>query len=164
MAAGREEGIIEIVTSDAGEEILTSVKKYNTAVDFPALTETNPTERPWLEYAIGGQLEEDEYVKLYFTPVATDNVVAADSKVNIPITKQNLKTGSISSAVLTAEDFDDWLAAGATGIPCTAAKRTYLGKYKVGAKQVIKLGNYTGKDSLDKSNARVLAVLYDDTA
>lgn len=164
MATAREEGNFEIVLADAGEEILTSVKTYNTAVDFPALTETNPTERPWLEYGIGGKLDEDEYVKLYFTSVATDNICYADSKINIPVTRQNLKTGSISSQVLTAKDFDDWLAAGATGIPCTAGKRTYLGKYKIGAKQVVKLGNYTGKDSLDKSNARVLMVAYDDTA
>jgi len=164
MSAAREEGIFEIVLADAGEEVLTSVKKYNTATVFPALTETNPTERPWLEYEIGGQRDEDEFVKLYFTSVSTDNVVYSDSKVEIPVTTQNLKTGSISAGVLTPADFDDWLAAGATGITCTAAKRTYLGKYQVKAKQILKLGNYTGRDSLDKNNARILMVAYDDTA
>jgi len=164
MVAAREEGIIEIVLADAGEEIQTSVKRYNTAVDFVALTETNPTERPWLEYGIGRAMNEDEYIKLYITTVATDNVVYSSSKISIPCTKQNLTTGSISSMVLTAGDFDTWAAATTTGIPCTAGVRTYLGKYKVPAKQVIKLGNYTAKDSLDKNNGRILMVPYDDTA
>jgi hypothetical protein len=163
MPAAREEGIIEIVLSDAGEEINTTVKKYNTAVDFPPACETTPSERPWLEYGIGRAVNEDEYVKLYFTPVATDNVVASASKISIPITTQNLTTGSVSSGVLTADDFDVLQEAGATGVPCTAGVRTYLGKYKVKAKQVLKLGNYTAKDSLDKANGRILCVVYDDT-
>lgn len=164
MALTREEGILEIVLSDAGEEINTTVKKYNTAVDFPALAETNPSERPFLEYGIGRAVNEDEYVKVFFTPVATDNVVAGNSKVSIPVTTQNLTTGNISSGVLTATDFDDWLAASTTGVPCTAGVRTYLGKYKVKAKQILKLGNYTVQTGLDKSNGRILAVVYDDTA
>lgn len=163
MAAAREEGILEIVISDAGEEISRTVKKYNTAVDFPSICETNPTERPYLEYGIGDAVGEDEYVKLYFTPVATDSVVAGVSKISIPVTTQNLKTKSISSGVLTAANFDVLAAAGATGVPCTAGVRTYLGKSKVGAQQVLKLGNYTVKDGLDKSNGRILTVLYDDT-
>jgi hypothetical protein len=163
MPAAREEGIIEIVLSDAGEEINTTVKKYNTAVDFPTSAETTPSERPWLEYGIGRAVNEDEYVKLYFIPAQTDNIVADVSKVNIPITTQNLTTGSISSGVLTAKDFDLWAAAGSTGIPCTAGERRYLGKYKVPAKQVLKLGNYTARDSLDKLNGKILIVPYDDT-
>lgn len=106
---------------------------------------------------------EDEYVKVYFTSVATDNVVAAKSLISIPVTTQNQTTGSISSGVLTAPDFDVWNDAGATGVPCTAGVRTYLGKYKVKAKQILKLGNYTAKDSLDKGNGRILMVPYDDT-
>jgi len=38
--AVREEGMAEIVFSDAGEERLVTVKKFDTAVDFPALAET----------------------------------------------------------------------------------------------------------------------------
>lgn len=163
MVAVREEGIIEIVLSDAGEEINTTVKKYNTAVDFPAASVTTPSERPWLEYGIGRAVNEDEYVKVFFTSASTDNVVAASSLVSIPVTTQNLTTGSISSGVLTAEDFDHWLAASTTGVTCTAGVRTYLGKYRVKAKQILKLGNYTAKDSLDKGNGRVLMVPYDDT-
>jgi len=159
----REEGIMEIVLSDAVEEISRSVRKYNTATQFPALTETNPSERPYLEYGVGGPVEEDEYVKLFITTVATDNLVASVSKIEIPYTRQNLKTGSISSGVLTGTDFDDWNAASSTGLPCTANVRTYLGKYKVGAKQILKLGNYTVKGELDKSNGRLLLVPYDDT-
>lgn len=164
MATAREEGILEIVLTDAGEEIQTSVKKYDTAVDFPSAAESTPSERPWLEYGIGRAVNEDEYVKLYFTPVATDNVVYSSSKISIPVTTQNLTTGSVSSGVLTAKDFDDWLTASTTGIPCTAGVRTYLGKYKVKAKQVLKLGNYTADKSLDKANGRILCVVYDDTA
>jgi hypothetical protein len=163
MPAAREEGIIEIVLSDAGEEINTTVKKYNTAVDFPPSAESTPSERPWLEYGIGRAVNEDEYVKLYFIPAQTDNIIADVSKVNIPITTQNLTTGSVSSGVLTAKDFDLWAAAGSTGIPCTAGERRYLGKYKVPAKQVLKLGNYTARDSLDKLNGKILIVPYDDT-
>ena len=163
MPAAREEGILEIVLSDAGEEINKTVKKYNTAVDFPTLAESTPSERPWLEYGIGGAVGEDEYVKLYFTPNATDNVVAASSKINIPITTQNLKTKSVSSGVLTASDFDVLSAAGATGVVCTVGVRTYLGKKKVGAQQVLKLGNYTAASNMDKGNGRILCVLYDDT-
>ena len=164
MVAAREEGIFEIVLSDAGDEINTTVKKYNTAVDFPTSAETTPSERPWLEYGIGRPVGEDEKVKLYFTPVETDNIVAASSKVNIPITKKNETTGSISSGVITATDFDEWNDASSTGITATAGKRTYLGEFVVGAKQTIKLGNYTAKGELDKSNGRVLMVAYDDTA
>lgn len=163
MVALREEGILEIVLSDAGEEIQTTVKKYDTAVDFPSVCESTPSERPWLEYGIGRAVNEDEYIKLYFTPKESDNVVAPDSKISIPITSQNLTTGSVSSGVLTASDFDVFQAAGTTGINATAGTRTYLGKYKVKAKQIVKLGNYTAKDSLDKANGRILAVLYDDT-
>jgi len=161
--AEREEGIFEIVISDAGEEINTTIKKYDTAVDFPALAVTTPSERPWLEYGIGRAANEDEYVKLFFTSVATDNVTYDDSIVSIPVTTQNLTTGSISTGSLTAKDFDTWLAAGTTGVVCTAGVRTYLGKYKVKAKQVLKLGNYTCKDSLDKANGRILMVAMDDT-
>ena len=164
MAAEREEGYIELVLTDAGEEIQTSVKGYDTAVDFPAVAETTPSERPWLEYGLGGAVLEDEFIKLYVTTAATDNIVAANCKISVPVTSQNLTTGSVSSRVLTANDFDELLAAGATGIPCTAGVRTYLGKRKVGAKQVVKLGNYTAKNNLDKSNGRVLMVVYDDTA
>ena len=163
MVAVREEGQIEIVLSDAGEEINTTVKKYSTSVDFPALAETTPSERPWLEYGIGRAVNEDEYVKLFFTSTATDNVPYAVSKISIPITKQNLTTGSISSGVLTAGDFDDWKTASTTGVVCTAGVRTFMGKYKVPAKTILKLGNYTVKESLDKSNGRVLLVPYDDT-
>lgn len=163
MVAAREEGQIEIVLSDAGEEINTTVKKYSSSVDFPPLAETTPSERPWLEYGIGRAVNEDEYVKLFFTSAATDNVPYAVSKISIPITKQNLTTGSVSSGVLTAEDFDEWKTASTTGIVCTAGVRTFLGKYKVPAKTIIKLGNYTVKESLDKSNGRVLLVPYDDT-
>jgi hypothetical protein len=163
MVAVREEGLFEIVLSDAGDEINTTVKIYNTAVDFPALTETNPSERPFLEYGIGRAVTEDEKIKLYFTSAATDNVVYSDSKVSIPVTKKNLSTGSISSGVLTPADFDVWQAAGSTGVACTAGVRTYLGEYVVGAKRVIKLGNYTVAKGLDKSNGRILAVPYDDT-
>jgi hypothetical protein len=163
MPAEREEGIIEIVLSDAGEEINTTVKKYNTAVDFPATTETTPSERPWLEYGIGRAVNEDEYVKVYFTSAASDNIVADVSKVSIPITTQNLTTGSVSSGVLTANDFDVWSNAGSTGVSCTAGERKYLGKHKVPAKQVLKLGNYTAKDNLDKLNGKILVVPYDDT-
>jgi hypothetical protein len=163
MAPAREEGIIEIVLSDAGEEINTTVKKYNTVVDFPDASVTTPSERPWLEYGIGRAVNEDEYVKVYFTSAVTDNVVAANSLISIPVTTQNQTTGSISSGVLTAPDFDVWNDAGATGVPCTAGVRTYLGKYRVKAKQILKLGNYTAKDSLDKGNGRILMVPYDDT-
>jgi hypothetical protein len=163
MVAVREEGIVELVLSDAGDEINTSVKKYNTAVDFPDIAESTPSERPYLEYGIGRVVNEDEKVKLYFTPVESDRVVAGNSKVSIPVTFKNLTTGSISSGVLTATDFDDWNDAGATGLDVTAGKRTYLGEYVVGAKRGLKLGNYTVKDGLDKSNGRILAVLYDDT-
>jgi hypothetical protein len=163
MAAAREEGIIEIVLSDAGDEINTTVKKFNTAVDFPDAAETTPSERPWLEYGIGRAVNEDEKVKLYFTSKATDNIVADDSKISIPVTFKNLTTGSISSSVLTANDFDDWDDAGSSGIAATAGKRTYLGEYVVGAKRVLKLGNYTAKSELDKGNGRILMVPYDDT-
>lgn len=159
----REEGIIEIVLSDAGEEINTTVKKYNTEVDFPPAAESTPTERPWLEYGIGRAVNEDEYIKLYFTPAASDNIVANVSKVNIPITTQNLTTGSVSSGVLTANDFDLWAAARDIGISCRAGERRYLGKYKVPAKQVVKLGNYTARDNLDKLNGKILIVPYDAT-
>ena len=66
MAAAREEGILEIVLSDAGEEINKTVKKYNTAVDFPALAETTPSERPWLEYGIGAAFATGKSSHLYF--------------------------------------------------------------------------------------------------
>lgn len=164
MAAAREEGIIEIVLADAGEEINTTVKTYSTAVDFPALTETNPSERPWLEYGIGRAVNEDEYIKLFFTSAATDNVPYAVSKISIPITKQNLTTGSVSSGTLTAANFDDWKDAAGTGVTCTAGVRTFMGKYKVPAKTIVKLGNYTVKDALDKLNGKILMVPYDDTA
>jgi hypothetical protein len=164
MASAREEGIVEIVLADAGEEINTRVKKYNTSVDFPAAAVTTPSERPFLEYGIGRAVNEDEYVKLYFTSKATDAVVGADSHISIPVTTMNLTTESISSGVLTDEDFDVLNDAGAAGVTCTAGVRTYLGKYRVPSKTILKLGNYTSKDSLDKSNGRVLIVLYDDTA
>ena len=163
MPPVRVEGIVELVLSDAGDEINTSVKKYNTAVDFPGVTENTPSERPYLEYGIGRVVNEDEKVKLYFTPVVSGNVVAGNSKVSIPVTFKNLTTGSISSGVLTAADFDDWKDAGATGLVATAGKRTYLGEYVIGAKRALKLGNYTVKEGLDKSNGRILAVIYDDT-
>ena len=161
--AVREEGMAEIVFSDVGEERLVTVKKFDTAVDFPALAETNPTERMWIEYGVGGPVGEDEYIKLYLTTAATDNVVYSDSKISIPISRYNITLKTISSAVLTAADFDVLKDAGATGVTCTASVRTYLGKYKVGAKQVVKLGNFASKDSLDKANARILIVPYDDT-
>jgi len=161
--AAREEGIIEIVLADAGEEINTTVKKYNTAVDFPATAVTTPSERPWLEYGIGRAVNEDEYVKLYFTAAASDSIVADDSLISIPITTLNQTTNNVSSGVLTANDFDVWEDADSTGVSCTAGIRTYLGKYRVRAKQVLKLGNYTADKSLDKGNGRILLVPYDDT-
>lgn len=165
MAAAREEGIFEIVLSDANDQISKTVKTVNTAVDFPALAETNPTERQWLEYGLGGPIPEFGKVKLYFTPVGTDNIVYSDSKVNIPVTLNNLAVegGFVSSDVLTAGSFDDWLAAGATGIACTAGKRTYLGEFQLGAKLNMKLGNRSVLGP-DKNNGRLLMVAYDDTA
>jgi len=163
MPSAREEAYLELVFSDAGEEINKRVQAYDSAVDFPALAESTPSERPWVPYGIGGIVNEDEYIKLYATCVATDNVRYDVSKISIPVTVQNLTTGTVSSKTLTARDFDVLLAAGATGVPCTAGVRTYLGKFKVGAKLAYKLGNYTSKDSLDKANGRILMVLYDDT-
>jgi len=120
--AVREEGMAEIVFSDAGEERLVTVKKFDTAVDFPALAETNPTERMWIEYGVGGPVGEDEYIKLYLTTAATDNVVYSDSKISIPISRYNITLKTISSAVLTAADFDVLKDAGATGVTCTSKR------------------------------------------
>lgn len=164
MAAAREEGIFEIVISDANDQVQFTVKTIDTAVDMPPVAESTPTERPWIEYGIGGIVPEYGKIKLYFTPKATDNVVASSSKVSIPVTVQNLAVsgGAVSSKVLTAESFDEWNDAGATGITATAGKRTYLGQYQLTAKLALKLGNQS-VTGLDKSNGRFLMVAYDDT-
>lgn len=165
MAAAREEGVFEIVLTDANRVNQWSVKSIDTAIQMPALAETNPTERPFLEYGLGRALEGFEYVMLYFTSKATDNVTYDDSKIAIPVTILNVSPQGnvVSSQVLGAKDFDDWYSAGSTGLPCTAGERRLLGKYQVGAKQILKLGDRTAT-GLDKNNARLLMVAYDDTA
>lgn len=164
MVAAREEGTFEIVLSDANRVNQWAVKKINTSIQMPILAETNPSERPFLEYGLGRAVEGFEYVMLYFTPVGTDNVVAGSSKINIPITVLNVSPqgNTVSSQVLGATDFDDWSDAGATGLACTAGERKLLGKYMVGAKQILKLGDRTAT-GLDKANGRLLMVAYDDT-
>jgi len=165
MAPAREEGIFEIVIADANRVTQEVVKRIDTAIQMPVLAETNPTERPFLEYGLGRAISEDEHVLLYFTSKETDNVVAPSSKIAIPITILNISPAGnkVSSDVLGAEDFDDWNEAAATGLPCTAGKRTLLGEFTISAKQVIKLGDRSAQ-GLDKNNGRILMVAYDDTA
>lgn len=165
MAAQREEGIIEIVLTDANMIKQEQVKVIDTAIQMPSACETTPTERQFLEYGLGRPVEGFEFVMLYFTPKSTDNVVAASSKIAIPVTILNVSPGgnTVSSKVLGAADFDDWYTAGAPGIACTAGQRKLLGKYMVGAKQVLKLGDQSAV-GLDKANGRILTVVYDDTA
>jgi len=164
MVAAREEGLFEIVLADANRVNQWSVKTVDTAIQMPALAETNPSERPFLEYGLGRAVEGFEYVMLYFTPKASDSVVAGSSKVAIPVTVLNVSPqgNTVSSQVLGAGDFDDWSAAGAAGIACTAGERRLLGKYMIGAKQILKLGDRTAT-GLDKANGRLLMVAYDDT-
>lgn len=164
MAALREEGLFEIVIADANRVTQEVVKKIDTEIQMPVLAETNPTERPFLEYALGRPITEDEHILLYFTSKATDNVVAGDSKIAIPITVLNISPAGnkVSSEVLGGQDFDAWNAAAAVGTPCTAGKRTLLGEYTISAKQVVKLGDRSAT-GLDKNNGRILLVAYDDT-
>jgi hypothetical protein len=165
MVAAREEGLFEIVLADANRVNQWSVKSIDTAIQMPASAESTPTERPFLEYGLGRALEGFEYIMLYFTSKATDNVTYNDSKIAIPITVLNVSPqgNTVSSQVLSGADFDTWLAASDTGIACTAGERRLLGKYMVGAKQIVKLGDKTAT-GLDKANARLLMVAYDDTA
>jgi len=164
MVAAREEGIFEIVLSDANRVNQWAVKKIDTSIQMPALAETNPSERPFLEYGLGRAVEGFEYVMLYFTSKATDSVVYSSSKIAIPVTVLNVSPqgNTVSSQVLGAGDFDDWKTAAATGITCTAGERRLLGKYMIGAKQILKLGDRTAT-GLDKANGRLLMVAYDDT-
>jgi len=165
MAPAREEGIFEIVIADANRVTQEVVKRIDTEIQMPPLAESNPTERPFLEYGLGRPINEDEHILLYFTSKKTDNVVAPSSKIAIPITVLNISPAGnkVSSDVLGPEDFDDWNEAGATGLPCTAGKRTLLGEFTISAKQVIKLGDRSAQ-GLDKNNGRILMVAYDDTA
>ena len=165
MAAAREEGVFEVVIMDANRVTQEVVKKIDTVIQMPPLAESNPTERPFLEYGLGRSINEDEHVALYFTSKANDNVVAINSKIAIPITVLNISPAGnkVSSAVLGATDFDDWNSAGTTGIPVVAGKRALLGEYTIHAKQIIKLGDRTAQ-GLDKNNGRLLMVAYDDTA
>jgi len=164
MVAAREEGTFEIVIGDANLVNQASVKTIVTSIQMPALAETNPSERPFLEYGLGREIQGFEYVLLYFTSAATDNVVAGSSKISIPVTKLNISVGgnTVSSSVLGANDFDDWKTAAATGIACVAGERKLLGKYQVGARQSVKLGDRSAT-GLDKANGRLLMVCYDDT-
>lgn len=164
MVAAREEGVFEIVISDANDQVSKVVKTINTAVDMPASAETTPSERQWLEYGLGGVVPEYGKVKLYFTAKAADSIVAGSSSVHIPVTLCNLAVqgGFVSSSVLTAESFDEWNAAGATGIACAAGKKTYLGCFQLGAKLNMKLGNASVMGQ-DKNNGRILMVAYDDS-
>lgn len=164
MAALREEGIFEIVIADANLVTQEVVKKVNTAIQMPALAETNPTERPFLEYGLGRPIMEYEHIMLFFTPVASDSVVYSSSKINIPITVLNISPAGnkVSSAVLGAENFDLWKDAGSTGLAVVAGERKLLGTYTVKSKQVIKLGDRSAL-GLDKNNGRLLMVAYDDT-
>lgn len=164
MAAAREEGTFEVVISDANDMVQKTVKFVDTEVQMPASAETTPTERPFLEFGVGGIIPEQGKVKLYFTSKATDNIVAPSSKISIPVTKVNHAAGDIVfPAVLKASDFDDWNTASTTGIACAAGERQYLGTYQLGTKLSMKLGDRTAKGQ-DKSNARLLMVAYDDTA
>lgn len=165
MVAAREEGVFRIVLADANRVTKRGVKTVDTAIQMPALAETNPTERPFLEHGLGGELGPFEHIMLYFTPVATDNIVYSSSKIAIPITVLNVSPAgnTISSDVLGAKDFDAWLAATTTGIACIAGEEKLLGEFTVGAKQKVKLGDRTAL-GVDKNNARLLMVAYDDTA
>jgi len=165
MVTLREEGVFEIVIADANLVTQEVVKKINTAIQMPALAETNPTERPFLEYGLGRPILEDEHIMLFFTSVGSDSVVYGDSKINIPITVLNISPGGnkVSSDVIGAKDFDLWFAATTTGIACVAAERKLLGTYTVSAKQIIKLGDRSAQGQ-DKNNGRLLMVAYDDTA
>lgn len=153
----RVEAFVELVLTDAAEEIQTTVKGYDTATVFPAITETTPTERPFLEYGIGRAVGEDEYIKVYVTSPTAIVVNAVNSKVYIPITKKNLTTGNVSATALTFKDLD---RVGSAPVNVPAGVRTEIGKYRVPAKQLIKLGNLTTASGLDKSNGRVLIVPY----
>ena len=84
----RVEAFVELVLTDAAEEIQTTVKGYDTATVFPAITETTPTERPFLEYGIGRAVGEDEYIKVYVTSPTAIVVNAANSKVPFDYSKR----------------------------------------------------------------------------
>lgn len=164
MAAAREEVLFEIVISDPNDQVQQTVKTVDTATQMPATAETTPSERPFLEYAKGGVIPSFWKLKLFATSKATDNIVAASSKVYIPVTKKNLALGQNAKYpdVITASNFDIWQSAGATGITCAAGSRTYLGAYQVPYTISMVLGDETAT-GLDKSNARFLMVAYDDT-
>lgn len=165
MAAAREEVLFELVISDPNDQVQQTVKTVDTATQMPPAAETTPSERPFLEYAKGGVIPSFWKLKLFATSKLTDAIVAASSKIYIPVTKKNLALGQNSKYpdVLTAESFDLWKNAGATGITCAAGSRTYLGAYQVPYTISMVLGDETAT-GLDKSNARFLMVAYDDTA
>lgn len=165
MPAGTRARLVKL---DPQGEVVVTVKEWNLDVDFPELSETTPTERPWMEpEALGEALPEYWRFRIeVFNPTdATIQFNPTASKISIPYRIFNTTIGSTSNRVLTPADLTLSAAAMAAGttVPLYPKRFESIGEYVVLPKTLFKLGHTTGA-GLDKNNDRVLVVAYAGTA
>lgn len=154
MAAAKEPGVVRLGWRDPQKQSL--IVLWESRTEPMSDQETDITKQPIMPL-YGKVFNEDDYLVLHVTSDATDGLDASDSKVRVPVTFYNTRTGAEFDATLGyAGVYKFTFVADATTF--TAATEKEWGYFQIPAGLKAKLGQK------NPFNSRVLISPYDDTA
>jgi len=154
-----ENGLVRLVWCDASDVVLATIFEERTEKLGKSAVFSEQVPMPKTYY----RGFEDSKLKLMFKPDATDNVVKANSDIELSITKWTVRNGKpVSTFPSTLTEVDLINHDAGAGVQCVAGVWTELGSVEVPAGQAYEVG--VGLDgSLHGAVGRFYCKLMDDT-
>ena len=154
MVAAKEASVVRIAWKDPQRQ--TQMLLWEGRSELMSDNETDITKQPILPHYNSPLFKKDDYLTISLVTDATDGIVASSSKVRVPVTIRNTRTGAITDTTLGyAGVLKFTFVADATTF--TAATEKEWGYFQIPAGLELKLGQ---KNSF---NSRVLISPYDDS-
>ncbi len=153
MPPVKEPSVVKLVWSDPQKQ--SRVVLWQSRSEVMSDQETDITKQPILPY-YEKLFYKDDYLIVTVTTDATDGLNASASKVRVPITFRNIRTGAITDASLGYAGPQKFVFV-ADGTIFTAAVEKDWGEFQIPAGLELKLGQR------NPFNSRVLISPYDDT-
>jgi len=151
--AAAEPGVVRLGWRDPQRQAL--IVLWVSRTDMMEANKTDPTKLPILP-KYNKVFSQDDLLVLHLMTDGTDGIDASDSKVQVPVTFENTRTGAVYDATIGyAGEYKFTFVADATAF--TAAVDKEWGYFRIPAGLRMKLGQ---KNSF---NSRALISPYDDT-
>lgn len=155
MAAAKEPSEVRLLYKDPQGSVIPPL--FTAQSKVMSNQETDLTKQVVMPFINKPVYREDDKLVIWLKCVASDTVVLSSSKVQIPVTTRNTRTGVINRTYLDENDFSE-VDGGTDGIAFVADTGAEFASYTIPAGVELKLGH------VYSFNSRIMISPYDDTA